>query len=106
METALNEASETFVIYMVSLKVFVSIIIVYPGRKLLLAALEEAKAPIEVLMEYYDFANIFSSNLTIELPDCIGINEHTIKLVEEKLPPYSSIYSPSSVEFKTLKMYI
>lgn len=34
--------------------------------------------------EYFDFTNIFFFNLIIELPENIGINKYTIKLVEIK----------------------
>lgn len=40
------------------------------------------------------------------LPERTNLNEHTIKLKDDKEPPYRPIYSLGLVELKTLKMYI
>lgn len=61
------------------------------------------KALIEVLPNYYDYADVFSPNLEIELPKYTGINDHVIKLKEAKQPLYSSIYSLDLIELETLK---
>lgn len=42
----------------------------------------------------------------MRLPENIGINEHTIKLIDGKQPFYRPIYVFSPVELKTLKVYI
>ena len=42
----------------------------------------------------------------MELPENIGINEHTIKLKEGKQPPFESIYNLGPVKLETLKTYI
>lgn len=42
----------------------------------------------------------------MELSENIGINRHTIKLVEGKQPPYYLIYILNLVELETLKAYI
>ncbi len=42
----------------------------------------------------------------MELPKNTSLNEHAIKLVEEKQPPYGPIYALSPVELETLKTYI
>ncbi len=42
----------------------------------------------------------------MELHENTGMNEHTIKLIKGKQPPYRPIYALSLVELKTLKAYI
>ncbi len=42
----------------------------------------------------------------MELPENTSMNEHTIKLVKDKQPPYGPIYSLGLVELETLKTYI
>lgn len=42
----------------------------------------------------------------IKLSKNTSINEHTIKLVEGKQPPYRPIYSLKLVELEILKTYI
>lgn len=58
------------------------------------------------MTKYIDYANVFFFNLVIELTKNIGINKHTIKLVEDKQPPNRSIYALTSVKLETLKTYI
>ena len=57
-------------------------------------------------MKYSDYADVFSADLPMELPENTGMNEHTIELIEGKHPPYGPIYSLGSVELETLKTYI
>ena len=40
------------------------------------------KAPTKIPAEYSDFADVFSPDLISKLPKHIGINDHTIELVE------------------------
>lgn len=42
----------------------------------------------------------------MKLPENTGINEHTIKLIKRKQPPYEPIYAFSLVELETLMAYI
>lgn len=42
----------------------------------------------------------------MELPKNTGINEYTIELIDDKQPPYRSIYTLSPVELETLNTYI
>lgn len=53
-----------------------------------------------------DYTKVFLSDLVIQLPENIGINEHILKLVEDKQSPHGSIYTLSWVDLKTLKTYI
>ena len=80
--------------------------VVYPSWAPLLVALQQDKVPTKIPLEYADYADVFSSDLTIELPENTGINKHAIELVEGKQPPYGPIYSLGPVELETLKAYI
>ena len=64
------------------------------------------KAPIEVLVEYSNYSNVFPIKNAVELSKNIEINEHAIKLEEGKQPSFGLIYSLGLVELKTLKIYI
>ena len=72
----------------------------------MLAALQQDKAFIKIPSQYINYANVFSSDLVIELPENTGINKYAIKLIEGKQPPYWPIYSLGPVELETLKAYI
>ena len=72
-----------------------------------ISCLNALKAPIKVLAEYLDFADIFSPDLASELPEHTGINDHAIELVDScQQSSYEPIYSLEPVELKTLKAYI
>ena len=64
------------------------------------------KAPIEIPTEYSDYSNVFSTENATELLENTGINEHAIKLEEDKQPSFGPIYSLGLVEWETLKTYI
>ena len=64
------------------------------------------EAPTKVPNKYVEIANVFSPNLTSELPEYTEINNHAIKLVDGQQPPYRPIYSLKPVELETLKAYI
>ena len=71
-----------------------------------IAAIEWNKALTKSLIEYSDYADIFSTNLVMELPENTGINKYAIKLVEGKQPPYRPIYTLSLMKLEILKTYI
>ncbi len=100
---ALDKNFETFVVYIAILEVEMSI---YPSRAAHIAALQWDKAFTEVPAKYSDYADIFSTDLAIELPENTNMNKYTIKLIEEKQPSYGPIYALNSVELETLKAYI
>ena len=64
------------------------------------------KAPTKVFKKYANFANIFSPDLASKLPKHIGINDHTMKLVDGQQPPYWPIYCLKPVKLETLKAFI
>ncbi len=77
---ALDKNSETFVIHVSAL----DITTIHLSRVAQIAALQWDKAPTEIPAEYSDYADIFSSDLAMELPENTGLNQHTIELVEGK----------------------
>ena len=72
----------------------------------MLATIKQDKAPNKIPSEYADYANVFSPNLAIELPENTNINKYAIKLVQDKQSPYDPIYNLGPVELETLKAYI
>lgn len=80
-KVAINENSETFVIYVVALKVKSTI---HPSRAIQIITLQQDKAPTKVPTKYSNYANVFSSDLAIELPKNSGMYEHDIELIDSK----------------------
>ncbi len=60
----------------------------------------------KVSSKYTDFIDVISSKLTAELLKHIRINNYIIKLVDDQLLLYGSIYSLSLIELEILKIYI
>ena len=56
--------------------------------------------------KYLDYANIFSEKKDFLLLECTNLNKHTIKLEDDKQPPYRLIYSLRPVKLEILKTYI
>ena len=100
-KVALNERSETFVVYMAALNLTPGI---HPDRAARIAFLltEEVRIPDK----YSDFADVFLEKKALVLPECTELNEHAIDLEDDKQPPYGPIYSLGLVELETLKTYI
>ena len=98
----LDQGSETFVIHVVSLSSDAS-----PSSSPLdvdpIAGLIAKEAPTKVFVEYADFA--FSPDLTSELSEHTGINDHAIELVDGQLPPYGPIYSLGPVKLDSEGLY-
>ena len=104
--------SKTFIVHVVIRKQ--KKMVVDPGRKAQIEVQSRAqvgallfnKAPTEVLAGYSDYSNVFSVENTAKLPENTGMNKHTIKLKEDKQPPFGPIYSLGLVKLETLKTYI
>ena len=79
---------------------------VHSGRQAQVGALLFDKAFTQLLAEYSNYSNIFSTENTAELLENTKMNEHVIKLEEGKQPPFSPIYSLRLIELETLKTYI
>ncbi len=75
-------------------------------RRAQIAHLKADEAPTEVLSEYADFTDVFSTKLAAELLEHIEINDHAIELVDDRQPPYGPIYSLGPMELEILKAYI
>ncbi len=110
-KAALDVNSETFMVHVATIELLTAMPI-YPSRAPqvlndpILAALQWDKAPTEIPTEYSDYADIFSLDLAMELPENTGVNEHAIELIDEKQPLYGPIYALSPVELEMLKTYI
>ena len=100
--TTLDENSETFIIFILALEAM----IIHPFRIARIAALKWDKASTKILIEYYDYADIFSIDLVMELFKNTSINKYAIKLVEEKELSYKLIYALSLIKLEILKAYI
>lgn len=79
-------------------------ITIYQAWKAQIALLITKK--VDIPAEYSDYIDIFSEELAAKLARRSDINEHSIDLELGKQPPYKSIYSLMSIEFKTFKTYI
>ena len=64
------------------------------------------EALTEAPVKNSDYNNVFSAENAVELPENIEINEHAIKLEEDKQPPFGPIYSLGPIELEKLKIYI
>ena len=100
-KAVLDESIKTFVVYMALLILKITI---YLAKKTHIALLIAKKVTISA--EYIDFANIFKKKLAKVLPERIGINKHSIKLVNGKQPSYGLIYSLDLMDFQIFKTYI
>ena len=98
-KAALDENSETFVVHVVPLDLRI-----HPDREAQIALLltEEVK----ISDKYLDFANVFSKEKTLVLPERTELNEHAIDLDDGKQQPYGPIYSLRPMELETLETYI
>ena len=105
-KAALDEESETFVVHVAALEALLARMAIHPLQEAQILALIQDKAPTKVSSEYADYADVFSFDLAMELPENTGINKHAIELQDGKQPPYGPIYSLGPVELETLKTYI
>lgn len=102
---------ETFVIYIAILKILVAMPI-YLSKAFQIqddptwATLLWDKAPSEVPTKYFDYADVFSIDLAMELLENTSINEYIIELIEGKQQLYGPIYTLSLVKLESLKAYI
>ena len=113
VKAALDVNFETFVVYITALEMPTAMPIyllktsqVQGLDKPTLAILQWDKACTKIPAEYADYADIFSSDLAIELLENMEINELAIKLIDRKQLPYGPIYAFSLVELEILKTYI
>ena len=96
----MNENIKVFVIYVSSL----SLESIYLNKKAQIASLLTEK--ITVSDKYSDFANVFSEQQALVLPEWIKLKQLAIELQDDKQWFYELIYSLELVELETLKTYI
>ena len=93
---ALDPGHETYVVYVGSVSSVASPssspLDIHPTRRPQIAGLIAEEAPIKVPIEYANFADVFSPDLTSKLPEHTGINDQAIKLVDSQRPLYGPIY--------------
>ena len=53
-------------------------------------------------VKYFDYSNIFSAEYIAKFPEYTRINDHAIKLEEDKQPFFGPIYSLRLVKLKIL----
>ena len=102
---ALDLEYEPFVVYVVGLSVNADHK-VYLLRKAQIAYLKADKTFTKIPSKYADFVDVFSPKSVVELPKYIRINDHAIKLVDNKQPVYGLIYGLGSIKLEILKVYI
>ena len=105
-KAALDEESETFVVHVAALEAPLAGMAIHPSRAAQILALIQDEAPTKVPPKYADYADVFSFDLAIELPENTGIHKHAIELQDGKQPLYEPIYSLEPVELEILKTYI
>lgn len=75
----MDKNSETFVIHIIILKT--SKIKIYSFYTAQIVALQWEKAFTKILTEYQNYADVFSADLAIKLPENTSINEYVIELM-------------------------
>lgn len=100
---AFDLEDKIFVIYIAFLTIYKDI---YTSCKAQIASLKANEAPTIILLEYFNFVDVFFLELAMELVEHKKINKHVINLIDGKQFPYKLIYSLGQVELETLKMYI
>lgn len=101
----LDSEHKVFVVYIVALGMDLGEEM-HSSKKTQIVYIKVDKAPTKVSSKYIDFENVFLQKLTMELPYHTKINDHVSDLVDDREPPYGTIYSLGSVELKILKAYI
>ena len=99
-KAALDEKSETFVLHVATLETSPRSvrIIIYSSQAAQIAALKQDEVLSKVLSKYIDYADVFSFNVAMELPENTGINKHIIELQKGKQLSYGPIYALRTVE--------
>ena len=92
-KAALDEESETFVVHVTALEALLAEIAIHLSQEAQIFALIQDKTPTKVPPKYANYADVFSFNLAMELPENTGIKEYAIELQDGKQPPYGLIYS-------------
>lgn len=100
---ALDLEEEAFVVHVALLEVQN---IVHPFYRVQITLLIANKILVKVPREYIVCVNVFFKEVTIELPEYIGIHNHFIDLEKDKQLSYGPIYRWKLVELDIFKIYI
>ena len=100
-KAVLDENLETFVVHVVSFNLTPRL---HLDRAAQIASLLAKE--VKISDEYSDFADVFSEEKALVLPECTELNKHAIDLENSKQLLYRPIYSLGLVELETLKTYI
>lgn len=68
--------------------------------------MKEDKGFTKVFSKYANFVVIFLLKLIAELLKYVGINNHTIRLIDDKYPLYGLIYNLELVKLEIFKLFI
>lgn len=101
MIAALNLRKKVFVMHVAYLEVKM---LIYLAYKIQITLLVTEK--VIILIQYLNFANIFSKKSAIKLYKRLKINKHIINLELSKQLSYKLIYNFGPVKLKTYKIYI
>lgn len=101
-KAALDRNIEAFGINVIFLNF--SSILIYPAKKAQTTYLITEK--IKISTKYSDFLDVFLEKKTLMLLKLIKLNQHAIKLRDNKKLLYRTIYSLRPIKFKILKIYI
>lgn len=97
----LKKNIKAFVVYIIS---WIGLISIYLAKKAQIGLLIIKK--ITISNEYLDFSNVCSEEKILILSELNKLNQHFIKLQNNKHLFYRPIYSLKLIEFKILKTYI
>lgn len=90
---------------MASLSIFDTNKVYFSGRAQIVS-LQIKEAPTIVISEYFNFADIFTSQMVAKLPKHTRIDDYAINLVKNRQSSYAFIYCQRKIELETLKIYI
>lgn len=95
-KAALDENSEIFIVQITTLEIPTTISF-HPSQVTQVAIFWRDKTPTKISARFADYSNVYFLNLVIELYENTAMNEHVIKLLDEKQPLYKLIYAFSLV---------
>ena len=64
------------------------------------------KAFTKVLVEFFNYSNVFSVKNTVKLSENTRMNKHAIKQEEDQQSPFGLIFNLKPIKLKTLKTYM
>ena len=70
--------------HIIALEILLSRMTIHLLQTAQIATLQQNEAPTKVPPKYADFANVFSPNLAMKLPENTGIDKHATELEDGK----------------------